>query len=109
MNRELLPGVLVPRSWKESVMAQYLKDWTLPGGWPWKASFQHRSMSVPGDLLILWGTVTGIYAKGNMGFVELETGIVDPYGTDCMPGTATVVLPLRAGPPIRYPFVLPGD
>ena len=30
---------------------QYLKDWTLPKGWPWKAQFEHRAMLVPGDIL----------------------------------------------------------
>ena len=48
VNHERNPGLLVQGSWKQSVVPQYLKDWTLPDGWPWKASFEHRAMLVPG-------------------------------------------------------------
>ena len=108
-NHYKLPSILVQGSWKRSVLPQYLKDWTLPGGWPWKFSFEHRAMLVPGDILVLWGRVTGKYEKEGMGFVDLETGMVTHGGIESMPGTATVVLPLRGGGPIPYPFVAPVD
>ena len=108
-NHDRLPSVLVQGSWKQSVVPQYLKDWTLPDGWPWKASFEHRAMLMPGDTLILWGVVTGVREKGGMGLVELELGMKNQDGVESMPGTATVVLPLRGGPPIPYPFVPPQD
>ena len=47
INHDKLPSILIQGSWKQSVVPQYLKDWTLPDGWPWKASFQHRAMLVP--------------------------------------------------------------
>ena len=107
VNHDKLPSILVQGSWKQSVVPQYLKDWTLPGGWPWKAGFEHRAMLVPGDILILWGMVTRKYENGGMGFVELDLGIKTADGSESMPGNATVVLPLRGGRPIPYPFVLP--
>lgn len=109
INHDKLPSILVQGSWKQSVVPQYIKDWALPDGWPWKASFEHRAMLVPGDILILWGRVTGKYEKKGMGFVELEIGMKNHEGTESMPGSATVVLPLRGGIPIPYPFVPPGD
>ena len=109
INHDKLPSILVQGSWKQSVVPQYVKDWALPDGWPWKASFEHRAMLVPGDILILWGRVTGKYEKEGMGFVELEIGMKTQEGTESMPGTATVVLPLRGGKPIPYPFVPPED
>lgn len=109
VNHDRLPGISVQRSWKRSVVPQFLKDWALPGGWLWKASCQHRTLSMPGDLLIVWGTVTGVQEIQQIGLVELETGMKNRYGTESMPGTATVVLPLRGGPPIPYPFVPPPD
>jgi hypothetical protein len=66
-------------------------------------------MLVPGDILIMWGRVTSKYEKAQMGFVELEIGMTTQDGIESMPGSATVVLPLKSGPPIPYPFVLPED
>ena len=109
LNHDKNPSLLVHGTWKQSVVPQYLKDWTLPNGWPWKARFEHRAMLVPGDILILWGRVTGKHEKVGMGFVDLEIGMKTQEGTESMPGTATVVLPLRDGPPIPYPFVPPAD
>ena len=109
INHDRLPSILVQGSWKQSVVPQYLKDWTLPGGWPWKANFEHRAMLVPGDVLIMWGRVTGKNEKGGMGFIDLEIGMKTQDGTESMPGTATVVLPIRGGKSIPYPFVPPQD
>jgi acyl dehydratase len=109
LNHDKNPSILVHGSWKQSVAPQYLKDWTLPNGWPWKARFEHRAMLVPGDVLIMWGRVTSKYEKDQMGFIELEVGMKTHDGIESMPGTATVVLPLRDGPPIPYPFVPPQD
>ena len=109
LNHDKNPSILVHGSWKQSVVPQYLKDFTLPGGWPWKARFEHRAMLVPGDVLIMWGKVTGKEEKGGMGFVDLEIGMKTHDGIESMPGTATVVLPVRGGEPIPYPFVPPAD
>ena len=43
------------------------------------------------------------------GFIELEIGMKTQDGIESMPGTATVVLPLKDGPAIPYPFVPPAD
>ncbi len=109
LNHDRNPSLLVHGSWKQSVVPQYLKDWTLPNGWPWKAQFEHRAMLVPGDVLIMWGRITGKQEKGGMGLVDLEIGMKTQDGIESMPGTATVALPLRDGPPIPYPFVPPQD
>ena len=109
LNHDKNPSILVHGSWKQSVVPQYLKDWTLPKGWPWKAQFEHRAMLVPGDVLIMWGRVASKHEKGGMGFVELEIGMKTHDGIESMPGSATVVLPLKDGPDIPYPFVPPED
>lgn len=81
----------------------------MPRGWPWKAQFEHRAMLVPGDILIMWGKVTSKQEKGGMGLVDLEIGMTTQDGIESMPGTATVVLPVKGGPEIPYPFVPPAD
>ena len=109
LNHDKNPSILVHGSWKQSVVPQFLKDWTSPGGWPWKARFEHRAMLVPGDILIMWGRVIEKSVKSQMGLIELEIGMKTHDGVESMPGTATVVLPLRDGPPIPYPFIPPTD
>ena len=109
LNHDKNPSILVHGSWKQSVVPQYLKDFTLPNGWPWKARFEHRAMLVPGDILIMWGKVTGKQEKEGMGLVDLEIGMKTQDGIESMPGTATVVLPLRGGRAIPYPFVPPAE
>ena len=109
LNHDKNPSILVHGSWKQSVVPQYLKDFTLPKGWPWKAAFEHRAMLVPGDTLIVWAAVTNKYEKGGMGFIEMDLGMKTQDGVESMPGSATVVLPLKGGADIPYPFVPPGD
>ena len=108
-NHDKTPGLLVQGSWKQSVILQYLKDWTLPDGWAWKAKIEHRAMLVPGDVLVMWGRVTGKYEKEGLGFVDLEIGMKNQDGVESMPGAATVVLPLQGGRSVPYPFVPPAS
>ena len=106
---EGLPNVLGQGSWKQSVMPQYLKDLSLPDGWGWKVSFQHRAMIVPGDTLTCWAKVTNVYEKEGLGFVELETGMKNQDGIETCPGAGTIVLPIKGGRPVPYPFVPPEE
>jgi len=77
----------------------------LPDGWPWKVSFQHRAMIVPGDTLTVWAAVTKKYEEEGLGFVDLDVGM--RHDTETCPGKATIVLPIRNGRAIPYPFVPP--
>lgn len=104
-----LPNVLAQGSWKQSVMPQFLKDLCLPDGWMWKVSFQHRAMIVPGDTITCWAKVTNKYEKDGLGFVELETGMRNQDDIETCPGTGTIVLPIRDGRAIPYPFVPPAE
>jgi len=104
---EGLPNILGQGSWKQSILPRYLKDLCLPDGWPWKVSFQHRAMIVPGDTLTVWAKVTNKYEKEGLGFVEMDCGIRVHYGAESCPGKATIVLPIKGGKAIPYPFVPP--
>jgi len=99
-----LPDVLINGSWKQHVLAQVLVDWVGESGWLWKMNFQYRGMNIPGDTLTAWGRVTGMSRRGNYGVVELEIGLKDQNGKECSPGNALVVLPLKDGPAVPYPF-----
>ena len=104
-----LPNVLIQGSWKQSVMPRYLKDLCLPDGWMWKVSFQHRAMIVPGDTITCWAIVSDKNEKGGLGIVELETGMRTQSDIETCPGKATIVLPVRGGREVPYPFVPPED
>ena len=99
-----LPDVLVNGSWKQHVLVQLLTDWAGERGWLFKMSFQYRGMNVPGDTLTAWGRVTGKETRGDYGLVHVEIGLEDQNGKESSPGTATIVLPKRGGPPVPYPF-----
>lgn len=105
---EDLPNVLVHGSWKQSILPRYLKDVCLPDGWMWKVSFQHRAMIVPGDTITCWAKVRALAEVDGLGHVDLDVGMRLQNGVESCPGAATIVLPLRGGPPVPYPFVPPG-
>ena len=104
---EGLPGVVLQGSWKQSLLARYVKDLCLPDGWMWKLRFQHRAMIVPKDTITCWGTVTGKYVADGPGMVTMDVGMRLQTGVETCPGAATIVLPIRGGRPVPYPFVPP--
>ncbi len=67
-----LPNILGQGSWKQSILPRYLKDLCLPDGWPWKVSFQHRAMIVPGDTITVWATVTRKYVQDGLGLLVFQ-------------------------------------
>ncbi|MPW20792.1 acyl dehydratase [Paraburkholderia sp. CNPSo 3157] len=103
-ERDKLPDVMVNGSWKQHIMLQLLTDWVGESGWAWKLQFQFRGMNVPGDVITAWGRVTGREQRGGYGVVHLEIGLRNQDGKESTPGTATVVLPLRHGARVPYPF-----
>ena len=103
LNHDNNPSILVHGSWKQSVGPQYLKDWTLPSGWPWKAQFEHRAMLVPGDVLIMndpWlatghlldlTIVRPVFHKGRLaGFVAAVAHHMDIGGRKTTPASTEI-------------------
>jgi acyl dehydratase len=109
VEHDKLPDVLVAGSWKQQVLVQMLKDWCGKGGWLWKINYQFRAMDPVGAILTCWGLVTDKYVRGGLGFVECDIGMHNQDGQETTSGTAVVVLPLRGGRPVPYPFVLPDE
>ena len=103
-GHDKLPNVLVNGSWKQHVLVQLLTDWVGETGWLWKMDFQYRSMNVPGDILTAWGRVTNKETRGGFGIVNVDMGLKCQKGVESSPGKASLVLPLRGGKPVPYPF-----
>ncbi len=104
---EGLPNILGHGSWKQSILPRYLKDICLPDGWMWKVSFQHRAMIVPGDTITCWAKVTSKSTQDGLGLIGLDVGMLLQTGVETCPGKATIVLPIRGGRAVPYPFVRP--
>jgi len=102
-----LPALLINGSFKQQFIMQLLRRLAGPGGWIWKVRFQFRGMDVVGDTLFTWGQVVSKQRAPEFGLVEIELGIVNGEKKESTPGSATVALPFRDGPPVRYPFVPP--
>lgn len=108
-DHEGLPGPLVNGSWKQQVIAQLFKDWAGPAGWVRALTYQFRGMDVMGEMLHLTGRVTSAQARDGHGEVRCAIEMRNSAGDLTTAGEATVLLPLRGGPEIRYPLAEAGD
>jgi len=108
-GHDKLPGLLVNGSLKQQLIAQMLKDWAGPAGWLWKVCFQFRAMNLAGEQLEIWARVTETSRTPAFGLVLMEIGIRNEAGLESTPGSATVALPFRGGPPVPYPFIPPQE
>ncbi len=106
-NHDNLPGALFHGTWRMSIISKWLKDWSLPDGWFWKASWQVREMVTANETIALWGKVIDKQEYGKYGVVHVEFGMVNEEGWEGAPGAASVALPYRGGEPVPYPFTPP--
>ena len=73
----------------------------------WKVSHQLRENLLPHHVFTFTGKVTGKSVKDGLGYVDLDIALSQEDGTALSPGRATVVVPLRGGKPVPYPFPRP--
>jgi acyl dehydratase len=106
-EHDKLPDILINGSLKQQFILQLLKDWTGHDGWVWKVNFQFRAMNLVDETLTMWARVTRTRDIGPYGLVDLEVGIRNAEGAQSTPGSATVALPHKGGPPVPYPFQPP--
>ena len=102
-----LPDVVANGNWRKYAVAQIFKDWVGHGGWLWKLSLRYRRMQVPGDMLTVWAVISHKSETDGLGFVELECGMRNQKSEETTPGAAVVVLPLKDGREVPYPFSPP--
>ncbi len=100
-----IPNAVMSGSWSQAYIWQLLFNWVGPDGWVFRATQKNAMMVHPGDNLTFFGTIANKYEKNGLGYAELEVGLRRDDGVVAVPGKATVVLPLRNGRPVPYPFV----
>ena len=93
-NVEGYDNVLVHGPLQAALLSRALTDWIGGDGWLVAFSVQNRSIAHPGQELTFGGVVTDKRITDGVAQVDLD--IFCRRGDDVlMPGTATVVLPLR--------------
>jgi acyl dehydratase len=90
--------------WVNTYMLHYLKNWAGESGWVWRVNAQTRAHMFPGDVLTAQGKVMKTYKQNELGYVEVDAVIKQQDGVNVLPAKATIVLPLRGGKPVPYPF-----
>ena len=90
-----LPGAVAPGNMAVDWLAQLMCDWAGEKGELRKLSTQNRGFIVAGDTISCGGQVTSKYIEDSRGFVECELWIKNQRGETCVPGKATVELPMR--------------
>jgi len=109
VDHDGLPGLLVNGSWKQHVLAELLTNWAGTQGWVWRIRFQYRGMDVCGDTVIASGKVTHKELRDQLGVVRCQVVLKNQHDRVSTEGEGIVVLPVRGGPPVPYPFVLRWD
>jgi acyl dehydratase len=105
IEHDNIPNAVMSGSFSQAYIWQLLFNWVGPDGWVLKAFQKNAKMVHPGNTLTFFGSVTDKYEKNGLGYVELELGLRIEDGSVAVPGRATVVLPMRDGRPVPYPFV----
>lgn len=99
-----LPNAVGSGYWTQACFYKLLYQWVGDEGWVWKVSHQLRGNLLPHHVFTFWGKVVEKSVRDGLGYVDLDLGLSQEDGTVLSPGHATVVVPLRGGKPVPYPF-----
>jgi acyl dehydratase len=99
-----LPNIVGSGAWTHACLHRLLSAWAGPDGWVFKVSQRVQSMMLPGDTLTAWGRVAAAREVDGLGYVDLAIGMRKADGAEAVTGAGTVVLPLRGGRAVPYPF-----
>jgi acyl dehydratase len=99
-----ISSAVLSGSFSQAYIWGLLFNWVGGEGWVYKVYQKNAAMVHPGDTVTFTGLVTNKYVKDGLGYVELDIGLRKEDGSLPIPGNATVVLPLKGGRPVPYPF-----
>lgn len=103
-NQDGLPDVVLSGSAKQQFLLEMISIWIGEHGWVWKLKLQHRSLTLPGDILRTWGVVQSVAAFSKVGVIVCDIGLKDQNENAVCTGEAVVVLPFEEGIAVPYPF-----
>lgn len=88
--------VLVQAHLHGAYLTQLVMDWMGAGGVLRRIGWQNRRPAVPGDVLVCRGKVTAKEQRDGSALVTCDIWEHNQRGEVCVPGEATIELPLRA-------------
>jgi acyl dehydratase len=92
-----LKGIIIHGALKHAFLGQLLHERVGYQGSIKRYAVSYRGMDVPGEEMTCRGVVTKTYVEDGKGHVDLDIWAENPQGQKTTPGTATVILPRRAG------------
>jgi len=94
-QRRGLPDVVAPGNMAIDYYGELLTRWAGAKGNLRKLGTQYRSFMLPEVTLECGGKITSKYIKDGKGYAELELWLKNEEGTNCVPGSAVVELPVK--------------
>ena len=94
-KRRGLPDIVAPGNMAIDYYSELLTHWAGDKGNLRKLSTQYRRFMLPGTTLECGGKITSKYVKDEKGYAELELWLKNDEGTNCVPGSAVVELPVK--------------
>jgi acyl dehydratase len=107
VNELGLPNAVGSGYWTQACFYKLLYQWVGDEGWVWKVSHQLRGHLLPHHVFTFSGRVVGKSVEDGLGYVDLDLALSQEDDTVLSPGHATVVVPLRGGKAVPYPFPRP--
>ncbi len=104
IEQDGIPSAVLSGSFSQAYIWSLLFNWVGGEGWVYKVYQKNAAMVHAGDTVTFFGLVTNKYEKDGLGYVELDIGLRNDDGWIPIPGNATVVLPLKGGKAVPYPF-----
>lgn len=98
-----IPGAYDYGCQRISWLCHLLTNWMGDDGFLKKLRGELRRFNIVGDTTWLKGKVTRKYTEGNQYLVDIECWAENQRAEITLPGTATVMLPSKAGGPVKYP------
>jgi acyl dehydratase len=107
VNELGLPNAVGSGYWTQACFYKLLYQWVGDEGWVWKISHQLRGHLLAHHVFTFSAKVTGKSVEDGLGYIDLDLDLSQEDGTVLSPGHATVVVPLRDGKAVPYPFRKP--
>jgi acyl dehydratase len=101
--------VVINGPFKQAVLITWLDNWIGDDGFLKALSCQHRVFDFHDDVFTTSGVVTRTYEVDGFGYADCDIKLTNPRGEVSCPGTATVVLPKRNGPPAPIEYAPPPE
>tara|TARA_B100000315_G_scaffold111132_1_gene101927 strand:+ start:728 stop:1210 length:483 start_codon:yes stop_codon:yes gene_type:complete len=105
VNELGLTNVVGSGYWTQACFCKLLYHWVGDGGWVWKVYHQLRGNLLPHHTFTFGGKISAKRVEDGLGYVDLDIALRQEDASVLSMGTATVVLPLRGGQPVPYPFL----